>query len=201
MSFSFCISHSPNLSLYFALFTGMALCDMFTLLCPAPGLIYMLTFGHHNQPISSIPACYAWVAFYEVSSIEWILGGGGGWSEWLFPVTCHSLSSPSPDNSEYVSYGLYLVDIGTGSAEVSNTQSSDRVQGNSIDRVGWWGLREEGGTELGNRERLSESIEWNVHFHLALTCGGGFEFTFYGQLTTTFHSRGIPIVTNGWGGD
>ena len=51
-------------------FAGMALCDMFTLLCPAPGLIYMLTLGNHNQPLSGVVSCHAWIAFYEVSVVS-----------------------------------------------------------------------------------------------------------------------------------
>lgn len=45
---------------------AMALCDMFTVLFPAPGLVYMFTFGNHYKPLAPIPACYAWNAFNEV---------------------------------------------------------------------------------------------------------------------------------------
>jgi hypothetical protein len=45
---------------------GMALCDMFTLLFPAPWLIYMYTFGNHYKPLSSVVACYAWTFMNEV---------------------------------------------------------------------------------------------------------------------------------------
>ncbi|XP_058837523.1 sex peptide receptor [Topomyia yanbarensis] len=45
---------------------AMALCDMFTLLFPAPGLLYMYTFGNHYKPLWPIAACYLWNAFGEV---------------------------------------------------------------------------------------------------------------------------------------
>ncbi|XP_055530773.1 sex peptide receptor [Wyeomyia smithii] len=45
---------------------GMALCDMFTLLFPAPGLLYMYTFGNHYKPLSPIAACYVWNALNEI---------------------------------------------------------------------------------------------------------------------------------------
>lgn len=45
----------------------MALCDMFTVLFPAPGLVYMFTFGNHYKPLAPIVACYAYNAFNEVS--------------------------------------------------------------------------------------------------------------------------------------
>uniref|UniRef100_A0A182Y1F0 G-protein coupled receptors family 1 profile domain-containing protein n=5 Tax=Anopheles stephensi TaxID=30069 RepID=A0A182Y1F0_ANOST len=44
---------------------AMALCDMFTLLFPAPGLIYMYTFGNHYKPLAPIIACYVWNALNE----------------------------------------------------------------------------------------------------------------------------------------
>lgn len=44
----------------------MALCDMCTLLFPAPGLIYMYTFGNHYKPLTPIAACVAWNALNEV---------------------------------------------------------------------------------------------------------------------------------------
>lgn len=47
-------------------FTAMALCDMCTLLFPAPGLIYMYTLGNHYKPLTPITACYAWNALNEV---------------------------------------------------------------------------------------------------------------------------------------
>lgn len=40
---------------------------MFTLLFPAPGLLYMFTFGNHYKPMAPVAACYAWNAFNEVS--------------------------------------------------------------------------------------------------------------------------------------
>ncbi|XP_058466366.1 sex peptide receptor [Malaya genurostris] len=45
---------------------AMALCDMFTLLFPAPGMIYMYTFGNHYKPLTPIAACYLWNAFGEI---------------------------------------------------------------------------------------------------------------------------------------
>lgn len=44
----------------------MALCDMFTLLFPAPGLLYMYTFGNHYKPLKPL-AAYAWNALNEVN--------------------------------------------------------------------------------------------------------------------------------------
>lgn len=46
---------------------AMALCDMFTLLFPAPWLFYMYTFGNHYKPLSPMGACYAWMVMHEVS--------------------------------------------------------------------------------------------------------------------------------------
>lgn len=46
---------------------AMALCDMFTLLFPAPWLIYMYTFGNHYKPLWPISTCYAWAVMHEVS--------------------------------------------------------------------------------------------------------------------------------------
>ncbi|KAG6464466.1 hypothetical protein O3G_MSEX014532, partial [Manduca sexta] len=39
---------------------AMALCDMFTMLFPAPWLFYMYTFGNHYKPLSPARACQAW---------------------------------------------------------------------------------------------------------------------------------------------
>lgn len=46
---------------------AMALCDMFTLLVPAPWLIYMYTFGNHYKPLWPVSLCFAWNAMHEVS--------------------------------------------------------------------------------------------------------------------------------------
>lgn len=46
---------------------AMALCDMFTLLLPAPWLIYMYTFGNHYKPLYPISLCYAWNIMHEVN--------------------------------------------------------------------------------------------------------------------------------------
>lgn len=53
---------------------AMALCDMFTLLVPAPWLIYMYTFGNHYKPLWPISLCYAWNAMNEVSLKKWHIG-------------------------------------------------------------------------------------------------------------------------------
>lgn len=47
---------------------AMALCDMFTLLFPAPWLIYMYTFGNHYKPLWPISICYFWNVMHEVSN-------------------------------------------------------------------------------------------------------------------------------------
>lgn len=49
---------------------AMALCDMFTLLFPAPWLIYMYTFGNHYKPLWPISTCYAWSVMHEVSTFQ-----------------------------------------------------------------------------------------------------------------------------------
>lgn len=46
---------------------AMALCDMFTLLVPAPWFIYMYTFGNHYKPLWPTSLCYAWNLMHEVS--------------------------------------------------------------------------------------------------------------------------------------
>ncbi|KAF7286426.1 hypothetical protein GWI33_005344 [Rhynchophorus ferrugineus] len=45
---------------------SMALCDMFTLLVPAPWLIYMYTLGNHYKPLHPVPICYTWSIMHEV---------------------------------------------------------------------------------------------------------------------------------------
>jgi neuromedin U receptor 1 len=45
---------------------AMALCDMFTVLIPAPWLIYMYSFGNHYKPLWPISLCYAWNVMHEV---------------------------------------------------------------------------------------------------------------------------------------
>ncbi|PZC82848.1 hypothetical protein B5X24_HaOG209291 [Helicoverpa armigera] len=45
---------------------AMALCDMFTMLFPAPWLFYMYTFGNHYKPLSPVRACQAWNYMNEV---------------------------------------------------------------------------------------------------------------------------------------
>ncbi|CAG9572974.1 unnamed protein product [Danaus chrysippus] len=45
---------------------AMALCDMFTMLFPAPWLFYMYTFGNHYKPLSPVHACQAWHYMNEV---------------------------------------------------------------------------------------------------------------------------------------
>ena len=39
---------------------AMALSDMFTLLFPAPWLLYLYTFGNYMKPLESIEACYGY---------------------------------------------------------------------------------------------------------------------------------------------
>lgn len=46
---------------------AMALCDMFTLLVPAPWLIYMYTLGNHYKPLWPVGLCFAWNIMHEVS--------------------------------------------------------------------------------------------------------------------------------------
>lgn len=48
----------------------MALCDMFTLLFPAPGLLYMYTFGNHYKPLTPLLA-YAWISLNEVNKTNY----------------------------------------------------------------------------------------------------------------------------------
>lgn len=45
---------------------AMALSDMFTLLFPAPWLLYLYTFGNHNRPLKPLAACYAYNYMNEV---------------------------------------------------------------------------------------------------------------------------------------
>ncbi|XP_074038015.1 sex peptide receptor [Leptinotarsa decemlineata] len=45
---------------------AMALCDMFTLLVPAPWLIYMYTFGNHYKPLGPGRLCYTWNVMHEI---------------------------------------------------------------------------------------------------------------------------------------
>lgn len=46
---------------------AMALCDMFTLLFPAPWLFYMYTLGNHYKPLAPVGTCYAYKVMNEVS--------------------------------------------------------------------------------------------------------------------------------------
>lgn len=52
---------------------AMALCDMFTLLFPAPWLIYMYTFGNHYKPLWPISICRAWNIMHEVSILFYVI--------------------------------------------------------------------------------------------------------------------------------
>lgn len=45
---------------------AMALSDMFTLLIPAPWLLYAYTLGNHYKPLYPISACYAFSFMFEV---------------------------------------------------------------------------------------------------------------------------------------
>ncbi|XP_066256266.1 sex peptide receptor [Euwallacea similis] len=44
---------------------AMALCDLFTLLIPAPWLIYMYTFGNHYKPLNPVSLCHTWSLMHE----------------------------------------------------------------------------------------------------------------------------------------
>lgn len=52
---------------------AMALCDMFTLLVPAPWLIYMYTFGNHFKPLWPVSLCFAWNIMHEVRNPKHIV--------------------------------------------------------------------------------------------------------------------------------
>lgn len=45
--------------------TAMALCDVFTILFPGPGIIYMFTFGQHSKPLGPEIMCYLYTFFNE----------------------------------------------------------------------------------------------------------------------------------------
>lgn len=45
----------------------MAICDMLTVIFPAPGLWYMYTFGNHYKPLHPVSMCLAYSIFNEVS--------------------------------------------------------------------------------------------------------------------------------------
>lgn len=57
-----------------AVLMAMALCDMLTLLFPAPWLFYMYTLGNHYKPLSPAGLCYAYRVMHEVciSSIDYL---------------------------------------------------------------------------------------------------------------------------------
>ena len=44
---------------------AMALCDVFTILFPGPGIIYMFTFGQHSKPLGPEIMCYLYTFFNE----------------------------------------------------------------------------------------------------------------------------------------
>lgn len=48
---------------------AMALCDMLTLLFPAPWLFYMYTLGNHYKPLSPTGMCYAYKVMNEVQKL------------------------------------------------------------------------------------------------------------------------------------
>ncbi|ALC48934.1 SPR [Drosophila busckii] len=54
---------------------GMAITDLLTVLFPAPGLIYMYTFGNHYKPMHPVSMCHAFSIFNEI-----------------MPVMCHTIS-------------------------------------------------------------------------------------------------------------
>lgn len=53
----------------------MAICDMLTVIFPAPGLWYMYTFGNHYKPLHPVSMCLAYSIFNE-----------------LLPAVCHTAS-------------------------------------------------------------------------------------------------------------
>ncbi|XP_058974980.1 uncharacterized protein LOC131801037 [Musca domestica] len=44
---------------------GMAICDMLTVIFPAPGLWYMYSFGNHYKPLHPVSLCWAYNIFNE----------------------------------------------------------------------------------------------------------------------------------------
>ncbi|XP_060663337.1 sex peptide receptor [Drosophila nasuta] len=54
---------------------GMAICDMLTVVFPAPGLWYMYTFGNHYKPMHPVSFCLAYSIFNE-----------------MMPAMCHTIS-------------------------------------------------------------------------------------------------------------
>ncbi|XP_061398281.1 uncharacterized protein LOC133333990, partial [Musca vetustissima] len=44
---------------------GMAICDMLTVIFPAPGLWYMYSFGNHYKPLHPVSLCWAFNLFNE----------------------------------------------------------------------------------------------------------------------------------------
>ncbi|EDW27064.1 GL16438 [Drosophila persimilis] len=54
---------------------GMAICDMLTVIFPAPGLWYMYTFGNHYKPLHPVSMCLAYSIFNEI-----------------MPAMCHTIS-------------------------------------------------------------------------------------------------------------
>lgn len=62
-----------------AVLMAMALCDMFTLLVPAPWLFYMYTFGNHYKPLYPVEACYAWNLMNEVSYSKMCFKSSRNW--------------------------------------------------------------------------------------------------------------------------
>ncbi|XP_030079383.1 sex peptide receptor [Drosophila hydei] len=54
---------------------GMAICDLLTVVFPAPGLWYMYTFGNHYKPMHPVSMCLAYSIFNEI-----------------MPAMCHTIS-------------------------------------------------------------------------------------------------------------
>ncbi|XP_053950264.1 sex peptide receptor [Anastrepha ludens] len=54
---------------------AMAICDMLTVMFPAPGLWYMYTFGNHYKPLHPVSMCLAYTIFNEI-----------------MPAVCHTAS-------------------------------------------------------------------------------------------------------------
>ena len=45
--------------------SGMAICDLLTILFPAPGLIYMYTLRNYDKPLGPATVCYIYYFFNE----------------------------------------------------------------------------------------------------------------------------------------
>lgn len=55
--------HPKNIKIL--LESGMAICDLLTILFPAPGLIYMYTLRNYDKPLGPASVCYIYYFFNE----------------------------------------------------------------------------------------------------------------------------------------